>query len=73
MLTHHGRLQVHKYGPRHMAARAACVEKGVEGVLTGVGQRNHILHHTVRPHSMFQTEELPTCIASLNASLANMD
>lgn len=73
LLTHHSGLQVHKYGPRYMVAWAACIEEGVEGVLTGIRQWCGFLQHTVRSHTMLQTEELPARVTYLNASLAHMD
>lgn len=73
LLTNHRWLQVHKYGPGNMAARTSCVEKGVEGVSPWIRPLVLFIEHPVRPHTVFQAEEFPACIACLNACLAHVD
>ena len=65
-------LKVHKDSPGHMLAAASLREEGVEAVIaaTGLLVRGH---GAIRLDAMFQTVELPTSIAYLATSLANVD
>mmetsp|Transcript_107338 Transcript_107338/g.336332 ORF Transcript_107338/g.336332 Transcript_107338/m.336332 type:complete len:286 (-) Transcript_107338:35-892(-) len=71
-LVHHRRLEVHEDAPRHVLSRAGLAEEGVEGVVTAA---NGLVawHLAVGLDSVLEAEQLPTSIADLDATLADMD
>ena len=70
--TNNGWLQVNENGTRHMLASAGLAEKSVEGVVSaadGLVRR----HSAVRLDAVFQTVQLPACVANLHTGLSNVD
>ncbi len=71
-LTNYSGLQVYKYSPGDVFASACLTEKCVEGV---IASSNGLVtrHLAIRLDAMFQTVQLPACIANLDTSLSQMD
>ena len=68
----HGRFEIDEDGTRNVLSGSGFGEEGVEGIITStdglVGR-----HLTIRLDTVFQTEQLPTCVTDLETGLTDVD
>mmetsp|Transcript_18076 Transcript_18076/g.56316 ORF Transcript_18076/g.56316 Transcript_18076/m.56316 type:complete len:464 (+) Transcript_18076:891-2282(+) len=71
-LVDHRRLEVDEDGARHVLARAGLGEEGVERIVAAADRlvRRHL---AVGLDAVLEAEELPACVAELDAGLAHVD